>query len=307
MSKRFYTLLMLLTVSVSCAGDMIDITDEPTSSGSSTSTELKDANLSWSASSCDATLGSDNTFPSLSNPYALDINYSSGDESVATISSNGTVTLVAVGTTEIKATSVATSEYEASSVSYTLNVNLASNGLSWSASSCTASLIAEDNTYPTLTNTHNLAVKYSSSDTSVATISQDGTVTLVSAGSTTIMATTEATGTYEAGSASYTLKVISGSDDGAGTYTYGSTGDPTSDDDISNTTFTRKITVTFASGAATVTGDYYGYATVSGKNVTVNNTGSECIVYELKGTSSNGSFTLYSTKKQAILLNGVSL
>ena len=41
--------------------------------------------------------------------------------------------------------------------------------------------------------------------------------------------------------------------------------------------------------------------------MTVNNTGSENIVYRLTGSASDGSFTLYSSKKQAILLNGLAL
>ena len=46
---------------------------------------------------------------------------------------------------------------------------------------------------------------------------------------------------------------------------------------------------------------------VSGGQVTVNNTGEEAIVYVLTGTTSNGFFKLYSSRKQAIILNGVSI
>ena len=100
----------------------------------------------------------------------------------------------------------------------------------------------------------------------------------------------------------------SGADDGAGTFTYASTGDSSSDDDISNTTFTRMITITYSSGGATVTGDYYGYVTADGNNVTVSNTGTEFIVYKLTGTASSGCFKLQeSTKKQALLLSGLNL
>lgn len=92
------------------------------------------------------------------------------------------------------------------------------------------------------------------------------------------------------------------------TFVFGSTGDLSSDDDIANTKFTRKISITYsASGTATVKGDSKGYVKVSGNKVTVNNTGSECIVYELSGTADDGFFKLYGTKKQAILLNGVKL
>lgn len=100
-----------------------------------------------------------------------------------------------------------------------------------------------------------------------------------------------------------------GDNDGSGdTFVFGTTGDASSDDDISNTKFTRKISITYStSGTATVKGDAKGYVTVNGNKVTANNTGGECIVYELSGTADDGCFKLYSTKKQAILLNGVKL
>ena len=64
---------------------------------------------------------------------------------------------------------------------------------------------------PTLTNPHDLAVTYSSSNESVATVDAEGNVTLKAdaIGSTIITATSEATDTYKAGEASYTLNVAS--------------------------------------------------------------------------------------------------
>jgi hypothetical protein len=46
---------------------------------------------------------------------------------------------------------------------------------------------------------------------------------------------------------------------------------------------------------------------VDGNKVTVNNTGGEVLVYELTGTTDNGFFKVYGAKKQAIVLNGVSI
>ena len=272
--------------------------------------DTKSAGLSWSASSCTATLASENTYPTLDNPNGLEVTYSSSNTSVATIDENGNVTPLAEGTITISAISEATDEYSAGSASYTLKVVKCTVTLTWSASSCT--IVLEDGgTYPTLSispEDSGISVSYSSSSTSVATISSDGTVTLVATGSTTISATFEGNDTYKSATASYTLVVTSGSDDGAGSYSYSSTGDTSSDDDISNTTFTRMITVTYSGTSATVTGDYYGYSSVSGGHVTINNTGNdEFIVYRLTGTTTNGSFKLYSSKKQAILLDGVSI
>lgn len=93
-----------------------------------------------------------------------------------------------------------------------------------------------------------------------------------------------------------------------GSISFDSTGDPSSDDDISNTTFAGKITIEFSrTGDAVVSGDSYGYVTVEGNDVKVNNTGGEVLVYELTGTTTDGFFKIYGAKKQAIVLNGVSI
>ena len=80
-------------------------------------------------------------------------------------------------------------------------------GLSFGTSSRTVTLGADDNVFPTLQNDNNLAVTYSSSETSVATIAADGTITLVAAGQTVITAESAETAEFEAGHAQYTLTV----------------------------------------------------------------------------------------------------
>ena len=172
--------------------------------------------------------------------------------------------------------------------------------LSWSAKTYEATLGAE-NSFPTLTNKYGVTVSYSSSDESTAAISSSGELTLVAAGTTTISATFAGDDTYKAASASYTLVVTSEADEGAGSFSYSSSGDPSSEDDISNTTFTRMITVTYSGSTASITGDHYGYVSTSGANVTVNNTGTENIIYKLTGSSTKGSFKLYSSKKHDFL------
>lgn len=59
-----------------------------------------------------------------------------------------------------------------------------------------------------LTNPHDLPVTWTSSNENVATVDENGNITLVNAGTTTITAASEATDEYRAGSASYTLTVI---------------------------------------------------------------------------------------------------
>lgn len=80
-----------------------------------------------------------------------------------------------------------------------------------------------------------------------------------------------------------------------------------SEDNVSNTEFDRTIYIAYSSGGATVRGDENGIVTVNGNDVTVNNSTSEKIIYELSGTADDGFLKIYSSKKQAIVLNGVSI
>lgn len=81
-------------------------------------------------------------------------------------------------------------------------------GLSWGTASRTVTIGAEDNKFPTLTNTYNLAVKYSSDDPNVAAIdATTGEITLVMAGKANITAEFEGNDEYEAAKVSYELTV----------------------------------------------------------------------------------------------------
>jgi hypothetical protein len=80
------------------------------------------------------------------------------------------------------------------------------------------------------------------------------------------------------------------------------------DDDVSKTTFSRTVKVTYNGSSASVTGATADFTvSVSGAGVTITNNGSEAVIYELSGSSSDGYFKLYSTRKQEILLNGLTL
>ena len=78
-------------------------------------------------------------------------------------------------------------------------------------------------------------------------------------------------------------------------------------DSISGTSFDRTIRIVFADEGAQVTGDVNNTVSVNGNHVTVNNTTDEKVLYELTGTAQDGSLKLYSSRKQALVLDGVSL
>lgn len=81
-------------------------------------------------------------------------------------------------------------------------------GLSWGTSARTVTIGAEDNKFPTLTNTYNLAVKYSSDDPDVAAIDvATGEITLGIPGKANITAEFEGNDEYEAAKVTYELTV----------------------------------------------------------------------------------------------------
>ena len=84
--------------------------------------------------------------------------------------------------------------------------------------------------------------------------------------------------------------------------------DANDDDIVSNTTFDYTVRVIFStSGNAVVKNASDLSVTVNGNDVTITNATKKNIIYELSGSTSDGFFKLYSSKKQAIVLNGVSI
>lgn len=81
-----------------------------------------------------------------------------------------------------------------------------------------------------------------------------------------------------------------------------------SDDNVANTTFDRRVRVVYSASGAKVTGlGSKMTAEVEGNDVTITNNGKETVIYDLSGSATDGFFKLYSGKKQAIVLNGLSL
>ncbi len=85
--------------------------------------------------------------------------------------------------------------------------SLTQDQFSWSATTATATLPNTFDNQPTLKNTENLTVSYSSSNGEVAIIGENGNVTLVGKGETIISATAGDDETYKKTTVSYTLTV----------------------------------------------------------------------------------------------------
>ena len=101
-----------------------------TSSGGSEpetpATELTDDQFAWSAATAEATMGASNTFPTLTNTLPVSVTYESSNTAAATIAADGTITLVAPGTTTISAKfaggEVSGTTYAPKTVTYALTV-----------------------------------------------------------------------------------------------------------------------------------------------------------------------------------------
>ncbi len=163
--------------------------------------------LSYSATTAEGKMGETFTAPTLNNPSQVAVTYSSSNTEVATIGTDGAVTLKGPGKTTISATFAGNDNYEAQTASYELTVGkMEDAGLSWTDKGMTYYL--GDYWYgPRLNNPNKLKVKYESSNEEVATIDEDGKVTPLSVGNTWIMAVFEGNERYEPLTVRYGLQV----------------------------------------------------------------------------------------------------
>ena len=163
--------------------------------------------LSYSAATAEGRIGETFTAPTLNNPSQVAVTYSSSNTEVATIGTDGAVTLKGPGKTTITATFAGNDNYASATASYELTVGKQQEaGLSWTDEGM--EYYIGDYWYgPRLNNPNKLKVKYESSDEDVATIDEDGVVTVLGVGDTWIMAIFEGNDEYEPQTVRYGLFV----------------------------------------------------------------------------------------------------
>lgn len=141
-----------------------------------------------------------------SSPSSGAWSYTSGTPETATVTTSGTVHLVAVGTTTITATQAATTNYNSATTTAVLTVN-ATGAPNVGTFTVSAKILGDANFNLTAPSSNSSgAWSYSSSDQTVATISGSA-VTIIGVGTTTITATQAASGPYASISATATLTV----------------------------------------------------------------------------------------------------
>ena len=176
--------------------------------------------LSFEKDSYEATVGQDFEEPTLSvkdesgTPIeGLTITYTYNSEVTppAVINELGEVTIIEPGEIVFTAVFAGNDIYQSARASYTLIIKSQPKPnpeLAFSENNCTVTIGADDNIFPTLNNPYDVAVKYTSSNTAVATVGgSTGDITLVGAGEATITASFEGSEEYEAGKAEYVLTV----------------------------------------------------------------------------------------------------
>lgn len=113
------------------------------------------------------------------------------------------------GEQTVKATWTADT-YKNTSAEFKVTVSKANPTLAYSASECTIFDNDEATALPTLNNPANLQVSYSSSDESVAGVTNDSEIIIIGTGTTTIKAEFAGNDCYNAASTQYTLTVLDG-------------------------------------------------------------------------------------------------
>lgn len=173
--------------------------------------DLADPELSFDQASFDV-LPNESDFigQDVNNPHDLDVNFSSSDENLAIVDPDTGEVIIGEteGTVTITASFSGNGEYAAGTATYTIKISKGNAELSFSTTSFEVEP-DDDFTAPTLTNPHNLTVTYSSSDENLAMVDEATGEVLIGSneGFVTITASTVGNVQYNAGSASYTIKI----------------------------------------------------------------------------------------------------
>ncbi|WP_367997642.1 Ig-like domain-containing protein [uncultured Prevotella sp.] len=177
--------------------------------------QRRDNGLSISTKSVTTTTadldGNFHSYVTLTNPNNLSpITYKSSNTGVAEVNEQGEVKVNKSGETTITVSYAGNDTYTQAELSYTLTINKLENGITIDKTSVAADFNGNSNEakqYVPLINPNSLPVTYTSSNSYVARVDENGNVTLNSWGTTTITATFAGNDKYTQGAASYELNV----------------------------------------------------------------------------------------------------
>jgi len=168
-----------------------------------------DPSLSYSEATATVVFGAELSAPTLTvSPESLknNITITSSNTAVAKITGLGDVTVVGAGETTIKAAFAGDDYYNAAEASYKLTVTAAAATLAFAQTDCSTTVGASFNSPELSTTPASLKVKYSSSNTDLATVSEETGVVVAKAEGVVTITATSADVSYT-GSASYKLTI----------------------------------------------------------------------------------------------------
>ena len=168
--------------------------------------------IAFTSADVKAVIGEAIALPKLQNPYNLPIEWLSSNIKVATVDQEGMVKIVGPGVAEIWAVFKGNNLFESVSAMYLLTViQKMDTGIAFPVSEIKA-VLGESFQAPELQNPYGLTVEYLSSNPDVATVDQNGVVTLTGAGVAEIWAIFKGNDNYIAAAAMYLLNVLERSD-----------------------------------------------------------------------------------------------
>lgn len=135
------------------------------------------------------------------------ISYSSSNPSVASIDQQGSILALSAGSSVIAATVAADNFYAAATTDFTLTVERKAQTLEFQQQQV-KTLVGKQLTYQASGAQGSGEISYASDNPSVATVTANGTVTVLAAGQANISAYIDADSTYESASTSYQLQAI---------------------------------------------------------------------------------------------------
>ena len=174
-----------------------------------------DAGISYSPASSSITFGDNLSQPTLNNAHGLTVTYSSDAIGVATVASNGAITVEGAGSAKITASwteqVISGTTYRAGTASFNLIVAKATPTIS-AFSNPTTTVAVGSKVTNTTTISNGLSITYTSNNTSTATVNaMTGEVTGVANGTAVISATFAGNNNYNAAEpVSYTITVGNG-------------------------------------------------------------------------------------------------
>ena len=175
---------------------------------------ISNEELSFSTSNITITSDNKDNFeiPTLINTNNYSLTWASSNTSVATVDSEGNITLgVSNGTTNITANYKGDLGHNAKTITYTILVQLSKQTLTneeFGYNNGSVTVSSNEYILPTLINIYNLDVTFTSSDTTVATIDNNGNIILTGInGYTQIKATFAGNESYDGKEVSYLINV----------------------------------------------------------------------------------------------------